>query len=259
MTTQHVQTSEPAAAPPGPQPLEGLRLIEISTYVAGPSGAMTLAQLGAEVIRVDPIGGATDTRRLPLDAKGNSLYWAGLNKGKRSVEIDTSTEEGRQLVFDLLAAPGADNGILLTNAVGQRWLDYDNLLPVPARPDHGPHPRSQRRQAGRRLHGQQRGGAAVHHRPGRLRHARQPRAAGLGPARPAGTPRSAVLAAERLRNRTGRGQKVTVSLANVAIATMAHLGFVADVVVNGRRPAAGGQLPLRQLRLRLLHHSTAAR
>jgi 2-methylfumaryl-CoA isomerase len=44
----------------------------------------------------------------------------------------------------------------------------------------------------------------------------------------------AILAAERLRNRTGRGQLISVSLANVAVATMAHLGFVADVVVNGR-------------------------
>jgi 2-methylfumaryl-CoA isomerase len=234
MTTEHVPTSEGPAAPPGPQPLEGLRLIEISTYVAGPSGAMTLAQLGAEVIRLDPVGGATDTRRLPLDAKGNSLYWAGLNKGKRSIEVDTSSDEGRQLVFDLLAAPGAENGILLTNAVGQRWLDYDNLcrhrpdlimvhilgrsdgkpavdytvnsevgLPFITGPVDSDRPVNHVLPAWDLLTGQH---AAL-----------------------------AVLAAERLRNRTGQGQKVTVSLANVAIATMAHLGFVADVVVNGRR------------------------
>lgn len=234
MTTQHVQTSQPAAPPPGPQPLEGLRLIEISTYVAGPSGAMTLAQLGAEVIRIDPVGGATDTRRLPLDAKGNSLYWAGLNKGKRSIEIDTSGEEGRQLVFDLLAAPGADNGILLTNAVGQRWLDYDNLCRY--RPDlimvH--------------ILGRSDGKPAVDYTVNSE--------VGLpfitGPVdsdRPVNHVLPAwdlltgqhgalaVLAAERQRNRTGQGANVTVSLANVAIATMAHLGFVADVTINGRR------------------------
>ena len=88
------------------RPLEGLQVVELSTYVAGPSGAMTLAQLGADVIRVDPVGGATDTRRLPLDQKGNSLYWAGLNKGKRSVELNTSSDEGRRLVIDLLSATG---------------------------------------------------------------------------------------------------------------------------------------------------------
>src|ERR1044072_4765226 len=101
--------------PHAPGPLSGLRLIDVSTYVAGPSGAMALAQLGAEVIRIDPIGGATDARRLPLDCKGNSLYWASMNKAKRSVEIDTSRSEGRDLVISLLAAPGSENGILLTN------------------------------------------------------------------------------------------------------------------------------------------------
>jgi len=54
--------------------LEGLRIIECATYVAGPSGGMALAQLGADVIRVDPIGGATDYRRWPLAANGSSLY-----------------------------------------------------------------------------------------------------------------------------------------------------------------------------------------
>ena len=88
---------------------------------------MTIAQLGADVIRIDPIGGATDMRRLPLDDKGNSLYWAGLNKAKRSVEIDTSADERPGAGTRLIAAPGAGSGIVLTNAVGQHWLDYARL------------------------------------------------------------------------------------------------------------------------------------
>ena len=87
-------------------PLGGLRILDLSTYVAGPSGTMTLAQLGAEVIRIDPIGGATDTRRLPLAPQGQEPVWAGLNKGKRSIEIDTASPEGRELVAALIAAPG---------------------------------------------------------------------------------------------------------------------------------------------------------
>ncbi len=47
---------------------------------------MTLAQLGADVIRFDPIGGGLDAGRWPLDRDGNSLFWAGLNKGKRSIQ-----------------------------------------------------------------------------------------------------------------------------------------------------------------------------
>jgi 2-methylfumaryl-CoA isomerase len=214
-------------------PLDGLRVIDISTYVAGPSGAMTLGQLGADVIRVDPIGGATDTRRLPLDADGHSLYWAGLNKAKRSVEIDTSTAEGRDLVGDLLAAPGPEGGILLTNAVGQAWLGYEEL--ARRRPDlimvH--------------IAGRSDGQPAVDYtvncevglplmtgpteldRPVNHVLPAWDLLTGLHAA-------LGILSAERARARTGRGRLITVSLSDVAVATMAHLGFVADVALNGR-------------------------
>ena len=57
---------------------------------------MTLAQLGADVIRFDPIGGGLDAHRWPLDRNGNSLFWAGLNKGKRSIQVDLKSPEGRE-------------------------------------------------------------------------------------------------------------------------------------------------------------------
>lgn len=62
------------------RPLAGVRIVEISSFVAVPLAGMTLAQLGAEVIRVDPIGGAADYRRWPVTTGGESIYWAGLNK-----------------------------------------------------------------------------------------------------------------------------------------------------------------------------------
>src|SRR5487761_1485601 len=77
-------------------PLAGLRIIEVSSFVAAPLGGMTLAQLGAEVIRVDPLGGAPDTTRWPLAPNGGSLYWAGLNKGKRSVTLDPRSPDGQR-------------------------------------------------------------------------------------------------------------------------------------------------------------------
>jgi 2-methylfumaryl-CoA isomerase len=215
-----------------PSPLTGLRILDLSTYVAGPSGAMTLAQLGADVIRIDPVGGATDTRRLPLDPKGTSLYWAGLNKAKRSVEIDMRSEEGRDLVRALVAAPGPGAGIVVTNAVGQRWLSYDSLREY--RPDliqvH--------------IGGLSDGQPAVDYtvncevglplitgptdfeRPVNHVLPAWDLLAGLHAA-------IAVLTAERVRSRTGAGQLVSLSLADVAVATMCHLGFVADVTING--------------------------
>jgi 2-methylfumaryl-CoA isomerase len=123
----------PTSAAPETGTLTGLRIIDISTYVAGPSGTMALAQLGADVIRIDPVGGATDVRRLPLHPDGLSLYWASLNREKRSVQVDLRGEEGRDLVRALIAASGPGGGIVVTNAVGQEWLDYDRLVEV--RPD----------------------------------------------------------------------------------------------------------------------------
>ena len=86
----------------GPLPLTGLRVIEISSYVASPLGGMTLAQLGADVIRVDPIGGAPDTTRWSLGPSGVSLYWVGLNKGKRSVMLDLRSPDGQAAIRRLV-------------------------------------------------------------------------------------------------------------------------------------------------------------
>src|SRR5262249_32761951 len=155
---------------------------------------------------------------------GNSLYWAGLNKGKRSVEIDITRPAGQELAAQLIAAPGAECGIVLTNAVGQGWLDYDQLRAV--RDDvivvH--------------ITGRTDGKPAVDYtvncevglpsltgpvdfvRPVNHVLPAWDLLTGLHAA-------IAILAAERVRARTGRGQHVTLSLADVAVATMAHLGF----------------------------------
>ena len=53
------------------------------------------------VLRVDPVGGAADYHRWPVTADGHSLFWAGLNKGKRSIQIDLGSEEGREIVTAL--------------------------------------------------------------------------------------------------------------------------------------------------------------
>src|ERR1700749_2343221 len=96
-----------------PAPFAGLRVIEISSFVASPLGGMTLAQLGADVIRIDPVGGAPDVRRWPLADSGTSLYWTGLNKGKRSAVVDLRSPAGQEAVQRLVTAPGEGGGILL--------------------------------------------------------------------------------------------------------------------------------------------------
>ena len=62
-------------------PLQGMRVIESSAFVAVPLAGMTLAQMGADVIRVDRLQGGLDAGRWPVTADGQSLFWAGMNKG----------------------------------------------------------------------------------------------------------------------------------------------------------------------------------
>jgi 2-methylfumaryl-CoA isomerase len=107
--------------------LSGLRIVEGSAFVAAPLGGMTLAQLGADVIRFDQIGGGLDYQRWPLAAGGQSLFWAGLNKGKRSVQIDLGSPAGRELASALITAPGENAGLFITNFPMRGWLEYDTL------------------------------------------------------------------------------------------------------------------------------------
>lgn len=220
-------------------PLAGLHIVDVSTYVAGPSGMMTLAQLGADVIRVDPVGGATDTRRLPLDEHGTSLYWVGLNKAKRSIEVDLRSGEGQDIVRRLLSVPGAGHGILVTNAVGQDWLRYEPLRTV--RPDliqvHilG---RSDGRPAVDYTVNSEVGlpwltGPVDFDRPVNHVLPAWDLLTGLHAA-------LAVLAAEHVRRQGGTGQLVELYLSDVAASVMGHLGFVADVAVNGSRRLRDG-------------------
>jgi len=103
-----------------------LRVIESSAFIAAPLAGLTLAQFGADVIRVEMIGGGIDYGRLPLMPSGRSLYWTGLNKAKRSIAIDLRRPEGRELVQDLVTAGGENGGILLTNIVS-KWLSHQAL------------------------------------------------------------------------------------------------------------------------------------
>jgi 2-methylfumaryl-CoA isomerase len=106
------------------RPLDGVRVVDLSSFVAGPTAGRMLAELGADVIRVDPIGGAVDGGRWPLADDGASLYWTGLNQAKRSVAVDLRSGEGRARVVELIA----DAGIVLENAAHAPWLAYEALV-----------------------------------------------------------------------------------------------------------------------------------
>ena len=82
--------------------LQGLRVVEGTAFVAAPLAGMTLAQMGADVIRFDRLEGGLDHHRWPVTRDGRSLFWAGLNKGKRSIAVDLASPRGREIVTALI-------------------------------------------------------------------------------------------------------------------------------------------------------------
>src|SRR5258708_6365726 len=88
---------------------------------------MTLAQLGADVIRFDQIGGGLDYQRWPVTKDGKSLYWPGLNKGKRSIAVDLRNPRAQELLSALITKPGPDAGVFLTNLPARGWCGYEAL------------------------------------------------------------------------------------------------------------------------------------
>ena len=206
-------------------------MIEFPAFIAAPLGGLTLAQLGADVIRIDPIGGNIDIGRWPLNAAGRSLYWASLNRSKRSVEIDVRKPEGRKLLQDLITAPGEGGGIFVTNLSVDGELAYESLSKL--RPD----------LIMVQLTGSPDGANALDYTvnsvvgfPLMTGEARAVPtnhvvpmwdiAAGLNIA-------LAVLAADRRRRATGEGQLIRLALSDVAMATASNLGYIAEAEVNG--------------------------
>ncbi|WP_372747707.1 CaiB/BaiF CoA transferase family protein [Litorivivens sp.] len=84
-------------------PLQDVRVLDLTRVLAGPSASLALADLGAEVIKVEPPGSGDETRTFPPFRDGESHYYLAINRGKKSIVIDLKTEEGVQLVKDLAA------------------------------------------------------------------------------------------------------------------------------------------------------------
>jgi 2-methylfumaryl-CoA isomerase len=223
--------------------LKDLRIVEGSAFVAAPLGGMTLAQLGADVIRFDPIGGGLDYGRWPLTLDGkHSLFWAGLNKGKRSIAVDFRKPRGQELLTRLICAPGESAGLFSTNFPARGWLSYDalkahrdDLIMV-------------------NLMGRRDGGSEVDYTV-------NPQIGFPFMTGPATSPEPVnhvlpawdfitghmiavgLLAAERHRRHTGQGQLVKIALKDVGLAMLGHFGMIAEVMINDAdRPKQGNYL-----------------
>jgi 2-methylfumaryl-CoA isomerase len=221
--------------------LNGLRVVEISSFVAAPTAGLTLAQLGAEVIRVDPVGGAPDVARWPVTDSGRSIYWAGLNRGKASVVADLRSAEGQRAVYRLLRSRDGEGGILVTNLSGKTWLSDEALRAK--RPDliHV------------RVLGRRDGRSAVDYTVNAASGLAY--ATGTDPGSPTNNALPAwdllcgmyaavaVLAAVTRRRQTGAGSYATVALEDVAASVLTTLGFLPEAQITSvSRPPLGNSI-----------------
>ncbi len=222
--------------------LKDMSVIEASAFIAAPYAGLTLAQMGAEVIRIDPVGGGLDYRRWPVTKDGCSLYWAGLNKGKKSVSLDVRDPEGREIAQALMTRPGPGAGLVLSNLPARGWLDYAGL--------------KERRGDLIMVNvvGRRDGSVALDY----TVNARAGFPGITGPEDHEGpvnhvmpvwdvvtglAAANAVLVAERHRRDTGEGQYVRIPLADSAFAVLSHLGYVGEVQINDEeRPRSGNHV-----------------
>jgi len=90
-------------------PLEGVRILAVSQFGAGPYSTMVLAELGAEVIKVeDPSAGGDVSRSVPPYAtKDDSLYFQSFNRNKKSLTLNLKAKEGREIIEKLVGVSHA--------------------------------------------------------------------------------------------------------------------------------------------------------
>ena len=219
--------------------LHGMRVFESSAFVALPLAGMQLAQMGAEVIRFDNLEGGLDHFRRPLAPNGESLFWHGLNKGKKSFAVNLKSEKGRELVSDLITSDGDDSGLFITNLRVPGWTDYESLkkkradlIMVTLKGD---------RHGGPEVDYTVNPSLGIPHITG-AEGSTEPVANAL-PAWDCVAGNmvvSSLLAAERDRLRTGMGQDVEFALKDAAAAVIGHLGMIGEATIYDQQRGKSG-------------------
>ena len=111
----------------GSGPLAGIRVLEVGHILAGPFAGMLLADLGADVIKIEPIGGDLSRSVGSQSVDEHNVYFASLNRNKRSVHIDLTTVEGQAELGDLAATAHALIVNQRPSSIRKLGLDYESL------------------------------------------------------------------------------------------------------------------------------------
>lgn len=114
-------------------PLNGIRVIDFGRFIAGPYCGMLLADMGADVIRVDRRQGSEDRYIAPIIKSGEGGGFLSLNRNKRSLTLDTSRPESAEIIRRLVATADVVIANLPIDVLKKMGLDYDSLRAI--RPD----------------------------------------------------------------------------------------------------------------------------
>ncbi len=113
-----------------PLPLAGIRVIDFGRFIAGPYCAMLLADMGADVIRVDRRQGSEDRYTGPVTEQGEGGAFLSLNRNKRSITLDTSKPESAEIIRRLVATADVVVANLPIAVMRKMRIDYDSLKAI---------------------------------------------------------------------------------------------------------------------------------
>lgn len=111
-------------------PLAGIRVLDLSTMLAGPFGSMMLADLGAEVIKVETPSGDNTRNFPPHFHRGESLYFLSFNRSKKSIAIDLKSEEGLKVFYELVKTADVVWDNYRAGITKRLKIDYDTLKQI---------------------------------------------------------------------------------------------------------------------------------
>ena len=112
-------------------PLSGVRLLALERYIAGPYGSMVLADLGAEVIKIEPPGSGDVSRSFPGPGhRGESFYYLAFNRGKKSITLDINTETGKGIFYDLVKVSDVVWDNFSAGTMQRIGADFDTLKEI---------------------------------------------------------------------------------------------------------------------------------
>lgn len=109
--------------------LDGIRVLELARFQAGPRAGMVLSDLGAEVIKIEKFGGEETRKSAPM-VRGQSIYFSVYNRGKKSICLDLRKAEGKAVFFDLLKTADFVLENFRPGTIEEMGLGYDELIKV---------------------------------------------------------------------------------------------------------------------------------